>query len=70
MGGYARAEACKLVWLYLLSKLAPLVDTKNVGLYRDDGLAVIHQANGPKMDGKIRKKNYCTVQILGTFYYH
>ena len=27
---------------------------KNVGLYRDDGLAVIHRANGPKMD-RIRK---------------
>ena len=26
----------------------------SVGLYRDDGLAVIHQANGPKMD-RIRK---------------
>ena len=39
---------------YLLSKLAPLVDTKNLGLYRDDGLAVIHKANGPKMD-RIRK---------------
>ena len=27
---------------------------KNVGLYRDDGSAVIHQANKPKMD-RIRK---------------
>ena len=31
-----------------------LIDTKNVGLYRDEGLAVIHQANGSKMD-RIRK---------------
>ena len=36
--------------LYLLSKLVPLIRAKKVGLYRDDGLAVIHQANGPKMD--------------------
>ena len=38
----------------MLGKLAPLIGAKNVGLYRDDGLAVIHQANGPKMD-RIRK---------------
>ena len=53
MGTYAGAEVCELVGLYLLSKLAPLVSTKNVGLYRDDGLAVIHRA-GPIMD-RIRK---------------
>ena len=54
MGSYDGAEVCELVGLYLLGKLAPLIGTKNVGLYRDDGLAVIHQANGPKMD-RIRK---------------
>ena len=54
MGSYDGAEICELVRLYLLGKLAPLIGTKNVGLYRDDGLAVIHQANGPKMD-RIRK---------------
>ena len=48
------AEVCELVGLYLLGKLAPLIGIKNVGLYRDDGLAVIHQANGPKMK-RIRK---------------
>ena len=54
MGSYDGAEVCELVGLYLLGKLAPLIGTKNVGLYRDDGLAVIHQANGPNMD-RIRK---------------
>ena len=54
MGSYDGAEVCELVRLYLLGKLAPLIVTKNVGLYRDDGLAVIHQANGPNMD-RIRK---------------
>ena len=51
---YDGAEDCVLVVLYLLGKLAPLTVTKHVGLYRDDGLAAIHQANGPKMD-RIRK---------------
>ena len=54
MGSYDGAEVCELVGLYLLSKLTPLMGIKNVGLYRDDGLAVIHKANRPKMD-KIRK---------------
>ena len=67
MGGYARAEACELVWLYLLSKLAPLVDTKNAGLYRDDSSAVIHQVNGTKMDGRIRKKKLMHRSSLGDF---
>ena len=54
MESYDGAEVCGLVELYLLDKLAPLIGTKNIGLYRDDGLAVIHQANGLKMD-RIRK---------------
>ena len=54
MGSYDGAEVCEIVGLYLLTKLTPLMSIKNVGLYRDDGLAVIHKANGPKMD-KIRK---------------
>ena len=54
MGRYNGEEICELVKIYLLSKLAPLISTKNVGLYRDDGLAVINKANEPKMD-KIRK---------------
>ena len=54
MGSYDGAEVWNLVGLYLLGKLTPLIGTKHVGCYRDDGLAVIHQANGPKMD-KIRK---------------
>ena len=54
MRSYVGAEVCELVRLYLLGKLAPLTGTKNITLYRDNGLAVINQANGPKMD-MIRK---------------
>ena len=54
MGSYDGAEVCELVRLYLLNKLTHLVGAKNVWLYRDDGLAVIHQTNGPTM-GRIRK---------------
>ena len=44
------AEVWKLVGLYLLNKIKALLDSSNVGLYRDDGLAVVHKANGPKVD--------------------
>ena len=54
MGSYKGAEVCELVGLYLLSKLTPLIGIKFVGLYRDDGFAVIDKANRPKID-KIRK---------------
>ena len=50
MGSNDGEEVCKLVGLYLLSKRTPLFGTKNVVLYRDDGLALKHEDNGPKMD--------------------
>ena len=37
----ARTKVRELVELYLLSKLASLVNTKTAGLYRDEGLAVL-----------------------------
>ena len=54
MGSYDGAETCELVGLYLLSKLTTLIQKEHIGLYRDDGLAVVLDANGPKMD-KLRK---------------
>ena len=54
MGSFDNAEVCELVGLYLLNKIKPLLDSNNVGLYRDDGLAIVHKANGPKVD-RLRK---------------
>ena len=54
MGNFDGAEVCKLIGLYLLNKVKALLDSSNVGLYRDDGLAVVHKANGPKVD-RLRK---------------
>ena len=55
MGSFDGAEICEIVGLYLLNKLSLLLHKKNVGLYRDDSLAVVDNANGPKLD-KLRKK--------------
>ena len=54
MGSFDGAEVCELVGLYLLNKIKPLLGSNNVGLYRDDGLAIVHKANGPKV-GRLRK---------------
>ena len=54
MGSYDGAEICELVGLYLLHTLTDLIKKEHIGLYRDDGLAVVLNANGPKMD-KLRK---------------
>ena len=35
-------------------KLSTLIDKKKIGLYRDDGLSVIDNPNGPKLD-RLRK---------------
>ena len=52
MGSFDGAETCELVGLYILSQLQDL--DINVGLYRDDGLAVSHKT--PKQIEKIKKE--------------
>ena len=54
MGSFGGAEICDLTGLYLLSKISILIDSDNDGLYRDDGLAAIHNANSPNID-RLRK---------------
>ena len=40
MGSYDGAEVCELVGLYLLSQIESKFEDANIGLYRDDGLAI------------------------------
>ena len=55
MGSHDGAEVCELVGLFLLNELNELFGKDNVGLYRDNGLAIVKNASGPQMD-KLRKK--------------
>ena len=55
MGSYDGAEICELVGLFLLSKLSNVIHMNNIGLYRDDGLAIIRKSFGPEME-RTRKK--------------
>ena len=54
MGAYDGAEVCELVGTFLLHKLFPKYNENNIGLYRDDGLAVFKNISGPKSE-KIKK---------------
>ena len=54
MGSFDGAEICELVGLFILSILTKRFGKNCIGLYRDDGLAIIPNANGPKSE-KARK---------------
>ena len=54
MGSYDGVEIRELVGLYFLNQLSTVIDKSSVALYRDGGLAVINNANSPKLD-RIRK---------------
>ena len=40
MGSYDGAEVCELVGLFILKHLGEKFGKENIGLYRDDGLAM------------------------------
>ena len=56
MGGYAGAEKCDLVGLYLLSLIKHL--KLEAGVFRDDGLAVNKLS---KRENEIMKKEICSI---------
>ena len=55
MGAYDGAEICELIGTYMLSLIGEHYDKKDIGLYRDDGLAVFKNASGPTNE-KIKKR--------------
>ena len=63
MGSFDGAEVCELVGLYLLHHLAKIFGKEAVGLYRDDGLAILRNASCPDAR-RMRKK------VIEFFQYH
>ena len=59
-----RAKVCELVGLFMLNLIAPLVSKNNVGLYRDDGLAILENASGLESEC-IKKKIIKVFQQYG-----
>ena len=54
MGAYDGAEVCELVGIFILHQLSRIYNKNNIGLYRDDGLAVFKNISGPQAE-KIKK---------------
>ena len=54
MGAYDGSEVCELVGTFLLYKLSLKYNKNDIGLYRDDGLAIFENVSDPK-SGKIKK---------------
>ena len=50
MGAYDGAEVFELVGIFILHQLSRVYNKNNIGLYRDDGLAVIKNISGPKAE--------------------
>ena len=46
MGSYDGAEVCELVGIFVLGQLPEQYDRRDIGLYRDDGLAVFRGVSG------------------------
>ena len=55
LGSFDGAEICELVVLFLLDRLASVIGKENVGLYRDNGLAVLRNHSGPTMERTWKK---------------
>ena len=55
MGSFHGAETCELVGLYILDilKKERVFSDCNIGIYRDDGLAVVDILPGPSMESKV-----------------
>ena len=54
MGSYERAEVYELIGIFILSLIGNIYNRNNIGLYRDDGLAVFKNTSGPQSE-KIKK---------------
>ena len=56
MGSFDGAEICKLIGIYVLDKLSTKFGKKNMGLYRDDGLAILKNCTSRLADKE--RKDY------------
>ena len=54
MGSYEGGEVCELIGMFILHLISSKYKPNNIGLYRDDGLAVFKNTSGPQCE-KIKK---------------
>ena len=59
IGSFDGAEVCELVGLFLLNDLANKYGKNNIGLYRDDGLAIFKNTTGPQAERTRKEITRC-----------
>ena len=64
MGSFFGAELCDLIGLYTLNKLKPIYNNYEIGLYRDDGLAIINVKNNQELE-RIKKQTIKIFKDIG-----
>ena len=64
MGSYDGAEICELVGVFILNHLGKKFGKKNIGLHRDDGLAIIKKRSARLAD-KTRKELHKIFEQFG-----
>ena len=55
MGSFDGAEVCELVGAFMLHELSSVIDKRDIGLYRDDGLGVMRNIGGPEKERRKKK---------------
>ena len=55
MGSYDGAEVCELVGAFLLNEISQIMDKKDIGLYRDDGLGVMRNIGRPEIERRKKR---------------
>ena len=55
MGSYNGAKVCELIGAFMLNELSGVVDKKELGLYRNDGLGVMRNIGGPEIERRKKK---------------
>ena len=64
MGSYGGAKICELVGLFIVNHLGKSFGKENIGLYRDDGLAIIKNKSARLAD-KTRKELHKAFEQFG-----
>ena len=63
MDSYDGAEICELVGLFILNKLGQKFGKENIGLYRDDGLAIMKNKSARLADKTRKELHKCFKQF-------
>ena len=64
LGAFDGAEVCELIGLCIISSINESIKFESIGLYRDDGLAVLKSATGSESE-RMRKRLIKTYQDNG-----